>query len=58
MPTVRSATVSGLISARRFGIKSANKINVVVTIKKAIHSEAAQPTLPWYIHTKSFVNED
>ena len=30
MPIVRSATPSGLISARRLGIKSANKTNVMV----------------------------
>ena len=40
MPIVRSATPSGLISARRFGIKSANKTNVMVTMKKAIQEEA------------------
>ena len=40
MPTVLSATPSGLINARRFGIKSANKINVVVTMKKEIQEEA------------------
>ena len=40
MPIVRSATPSGLISARRLGIKSANKTNVMVTMKKAIQEEA------------------
>ena len=40
MPIVRNATPSGLINARRFGIKSANKTNVVVTMKKAIQEEA------------------
>ena len=40
MPIVRNATPSGLISARRFGIKSANKTNVMVTMKKAIQEEA------------------
>ena len=40
MRTVRSATASGLINARRFGIKSANKMNEAVTMIKASQDAA------------------
>lgn len=40
MRTVRKATTSGFISAKRFGIKSANKIKEAVTIANANQEEA------------------